>query len=64
MKDVGGVAEKRSRTDGSTDGITHTRMDDGHVYIPPSPTTGNKKWKKNEFSNCVDPYMKRLIRVF
>ena len=40
MKDVGGVQETRSlgRTDGGTDGITHTRMDKGHFYSPPAPT--------------------------
>ena len=35
MKDVhvGRVAETRSRTDG----ITHTRTDEGHFYSPPFP---------------------------
>ena len=40
MKDVGGVAETRSL--GRTDGITHTRADEGHFYSPPLPTSGDK----------------------
>ena len=31
IKDVGGVAEK-DLSDGWTDGITHTQMDEGHLY--------------------------------
>ena len=49
MKDVGGVAETRSLgrtagwTEGRTDGITHTRTDEGHFYSPPPPTSGDNK---------------------
>ena len=37
MKDVGGVAE-RDLLARWPDGITHTRMDEGHFYSPPQPT--------------------------
>ena len=40
MKDVRGVAETRS--DGMTEGRTHTRTDEGHFYSPPPPTSGDK----------------------
>ena len=53
MKDVGGVAETRSlgRTAGRTDGVTHTRTDEGHFYSPPPPTSGDNKSHK---SNSMD----------
>ena len=50
MKDVDGVAEKRSvgrtagQMEGRTNGITHTRMDKGHFCSPPLPTSGDKNW--------------------
>ena len=51
MKDVGGVAEKRSLgpTARKTDVITHTRTEEGHFYSPHPPTSG-----ENEMSgqNC------------
>ena len=45
MRDVGGVAETRSlgRPGGQTDGITHTRTDEGHFYSPPPPTSGDNQ---------------------
>ena len=57
MKDVGVVAETRSlgRTAGGTDGITHTRMDEGHFYSPPPPTSGDKNMFKTgvvEANDC------------
>ena len=41
MKDVRGVGGTRS--DGRTDGQTHTRNDECHFYSPPLPTLGDKK---------------------
>ena len=49
MKDVVGVAETRSlgrrdeQTEGQTDGITHTRKDEGHFYSSPPPTPGDSQ---------------------
>ena len=43
MKDVGGVAGTRFRTDGRTEGRTDTRTDEGHFYSPPPPTSGDNK---------------------
>ena len=51
MKDIGGgVAETRSleRTEGRTDGITHTRTDEGHFYNPLLPTSDDKEKEINE----------------
>ena len=36
------------RKDGWTDGITHTRTDDGHYYSPHPPTSGKNKLKKKQ----------------
>ena len=41
MKDVRGAAG--TRWDGWTEGPTRTRMDEGHFYSPPPPTSGDKK---------------------
>ena len=45
MRDVEGVAETRSlgRPAGRSDGITHTRTDEGHFYSPPPPTSGDNQ---------------------
>ena len=43
MEGIGGVAETRSlRRKGRTDGIMHTRTDEGHFYSPTPPTSGDK----------------------
>ena len=45
MNDVGGLVGQSlsdGRPDGQTDGITHTRSDEGHFYSPPPPTSGDK----------------------
>ena len=39
IKDIGGVAETRSRMDGRKDKITYTPTDEGH--FPPQPTSGD-----------------------
>ena len=61
MKDVGGVAETRSLgpTEGRTDGITHTRMEEGHFYSPPPPTSGDNKKAIYKISNQSDKRHKR-----
>ena len=41
LKNVGGVAWTRFRTDGRVDGWTPTRTDESHFYSPPSPTSGD-----------------------
>ena len=35
--------DKIGRTEGMTDGRTHTRTDEGHFYCPPPPTSGDSK---------------------